>query len=427
MTRKTINIIMILFTVSLAGFLTAQFFWIRGAFNATDETFRQMNATALRSVMQQTVKITNYHLLNIIGDRIHEDRSVTLDSLISECGFDALMQHEFSHYRLHDEYEYGIIDHLTGILHYSSAAEERTNLILQSRYTRNLKHAIDTERYSIVVWFPHEKMIMLRQQNSWLLLLSVFLFIGIIVGYFLSVAKLISQKRIALIQRDFINNTTHEFKTPLATISIAAEMILSHRKNMPEGQLEKYAAIIFDENKRIQHQVDQIMQLSLLEDEHYKFSMKPVDLHGILRRCVETGRLMLRDRGGSIELKGSSSRQIIADQLHITNAINNLIENAIKYSHDEPYLLVSIQSSDKGVTIGFLDKGIGIAPDQTERIFDRMYRVPAGDLYQTPGTGIGLYYVRKVVEAHNGTIRVESKLGEGSLFELFLPYNPEGE
>lgn len=427
MNRKTVNIIMILFTISLAGFLATQFFWIRGAFMASDETFRQMNSTALRSVMQQTNKITNFHLIEVIGDRIETDRTITIDSILSPCGFDALMQHEFSHFELNKEYEYGIIDHLTGKLHLSSALDEKSNLIMQSRYTRNLKNILDTERFSVVVWFPHDKMIILRKQNSWLLLTSILLLTGIVAGYFLSVSRLLAQKRTALIQRDFINNTTHEFKTPLATISIAAEMILSHRKQMPEGQIERYAAIIFDENKRIQHQVDQIMQVSLLENEHYRYNIKPIDLQSVLERCIETGRLMLRNSGGSIKLEGRISGLVEADQVHITNVINNLIENSIKYSSDIPALNVRISKIKNGVLMEFRDKGIGIASDQLSRIFDRMYRVPTGDLYLTPGTGIGLYYVKKVVEAHKGTIKVSSKLGEGSSFEIFLPYQQQPE
>ncbi len=413
---------MLLFTVSLTGFLVAQFFWISGAFLATDETFRHVNANALRSVMQQSKKIINYYNLAHIGERIHTDRNLPMDSLMSPCGFEGLMKHEFSHFKLHDEYEFGIIDHLTGKIHFSSAVTERTNLIRQSPYTRNLKSTLDTERYSIVVWFPHEQMIMLRKQNNWLLLVSLLLFAGIIAGYILTVSRLQSQKRIALIQRDFINNTTHEFKTPLATISIASEMILAHRKNMPDGQVEKYAAIIFDENKRIQHQVDQIMQLSLLENEQYHFNMRLLEIQKIVERCIEIGRLMLRDTGGSISINGSCKKPVMADQVHITNVINNLIENGIKYSDEKPELLITLKEQDTGVLILVQDKGIGIEPEQTTRIFDRMYRIPTGDLYQTPGTGIGLYYVKRVVEAHQGTIHVKSRPGEGSCFEVFLPY-----
>jgi two-component system, OmpR family, phosphate regulon sensor histidine kinase PhoR len=422
MSSRTINFVTILFTLSLAGFLATQFFWIRGAFRATDETFRHMNSSALRSVMQQTSKVTNYYELRRIGGRIETDHGIRLDSLMSPCGFDGLIQHEFSHYALHHEYEYGIIDHLTGKLHFSSATAERTNLILQSPYTRNLKNALDTERYSIVVWFPHDKMILLRKQANWLLLLSLLLFLGIIAGYILTVARLASQKRLAIIQRDFINNTTHEFKTPLATISIAAEMILSHRQNMPESQVEKYAAIIYDENKRIQKQVDQILQLSLLENEEYRFNMKPVNIGRLLERCVETGKMMLRDSGGDISYSGKCTRAVMADQIHITNVINNLIENGIKYSKGLPAMEVDVEQTEEGVTMMFCDKGIGIAKDQLTRIFDRMYRVPSGDLYHTPGTGIGLYYVKKVIDAHHGNIKVESTIGEGSCFSVFLPF-----
>lgn len=413
---------MVLFTLSLTGLLLTQFYWIKGGFKAADETFKQMNTIALRSVLQQAPKIIHYHHLNRIGERIDSDRDLSLDSIFSLCGFGALIRNEFNHYKVHEDFEFGIIDNLTGKLSFSSAEKDRTNLILQSKFIINLRPAIDSERYSVVVWFPHEKMVILKEQNSWLLILSILLFAGIVAGYFLSVSTLISQKKLAEIQRDFINNTTHEFKTPLATISVAAEMIRSHRKDMPDSQLDKYASIIYEENKRIQRQVDQILQIALLDNDNYKYYLKPVDLQKTLEKCVDTGRIILREKGGSICLEGKCKRPIIADQLHITNVINNLIENGIKYSNQAPEIIIRIKENSKGVNIYFYDNGVGIEQDKIKYIFDRMYRVPSGDIYNTPGAGLGLYYVKKVVEAHQGSVTVKSKIARGSVFNIFLPH-----
>lgn len=422
MDKRSTKNIMWLFTISMAGFLIAQIFWITGALKAMDETFVLLNVNSLRSVVQQTGKITHYHYLQEQGNEIDTNREIIPDSLFSECGFDALIKQEFGHYRLHSEYEYGIIDHLTGRLHLSSAENEMTGKIFQSPYKRSLRNVLDTDRYSVVVWFPYERMVILRAQSSWLLWLSVLLFMGITIGYLLTITRLFTHKRLTMMQNDFINNTTHEFKTPIATISVAAEMILYHRSNMPESQVEKYAAIIYEENKRLQRQVDQVLQLSFLEEEMYRFDMKPLRLQPLLERVVETGILMLRERGGSIFLEGSYEGEIIADKLHLTNVFNNLVENGIKYSLGEPQLKVSIFKEDDGVYIKFTDKGIGISSGELDRIFDRLYRVPTGDLYNAPGTGIGLYYVKKVINAHNGAIMVNSVPGEGSCFEVFLPY-----
>ncbi len=424
MTKRQINTVMALFTISMAGFLVTQFFWVRGAFKAAEETFRQMNASALRSIVQQGNDMVFHDFAQNLGNRIHTDRTFLPDSLFCKKVLYALMTNEFSHYKLHSEYEYGIIDHLTGKLTLSSASEERTNLLLGSPYRRNLRSILLSDRYSIVVWFPDESILTLQGQNSWLLLVSLLLFIGIIAGYFISVSHLRMQKKISNVQRDFINNITHEFKTPLATISIAAEMIMQHRKSMPENQLEKYAAIIFEENKRIQHQMDQIMAASLLEEEDHRFTMKHLDLNVLLDRSIETTRLILRESGGSITLEGYCERPVLADQMHLANVFNNLIENSIKYSEGPPIVKILVKTTSSGVEISFIDRGIGIHPDQHERIFDRLYRVPAGNLYRTPGTGIGLYYVKRVIERHSGTIRVKSTLGEGSCFTVFLPYQP---
>jgi two-component system phosphate regulon sensor histidine kinase PhoR len=423
MSKRETHIIMILFTVSMAGFLLTQIFWIKGAFHAMGETFSQINGNALKSAAYLMGKTVNYHLLEQAGSTIDTSRRLNPDSLISSCGFEAVMKQEYGHYELHKDYEYGIIDHLTGKLHLSSAGQKRRNLILQSPYRYTLKRAMETDRFSLVVWFPDERMIMLQKQNNWLLVLSILLFLGIVAGYLLTSARLFTQKRLTMIQKDFINNITHELKTPISTISVAAELLLVHRCNMPESQIEKYAAIIYEENKRLQRQVDQILQVSLLEEETYTYNFVPETLEPMLERAVENGRLILMSRGGEIHLVCHYQGEVMLDQLHISNVFNNLIENAIKYSKDDPYLTITVFAEEDGVYIKFTDKGIGISPDQIELIFDRMYRIPAGNLYQTSGSGIGLYYAKKVVEAHQGTILVNSVLGEGSCFEVFLPYN----
>jgi two-component system, OmpR family, phosphate regulon sensor histidine kinase PhoR len=423
MNKRETHVIMILFTVSMTGFLLAQIFWIRGAFHAMDETFRQINGNALKNAAQQVGKSVNHHELEMAGEHIDTSRRWTPDTLFSVCRFEAVMKQEFGHYDLHKEYEFGIIDHLTGKLYLSSAGDKRRNLILQSRYRYTLKQVMGTDRFSLVVWFPFERMIMLQKQNNWLLVLSLLLFLGIVAGYILTSIRLFSQKRLAMIQKDFINNTTHELKTPLAAISVAAELLLVHRRQMPESQIDKYVTIIYDENKRLQRQVDQILQVSLLEEETYTYHFTLEPLKPMLDRALEIGKVMLIGRGGEIHLQCGYQGELMLDKLHVSNVFNNLIENAIKYSQDEPQLSITVFTEEDGVYIKFTDKGIGISPDQIELIFDRMYRIPAGALNQTQGTGIGLYYVKKVIEAHQGSVHVNSLLGEGSCFEVFLPYN----
>jgi two-component system, OmpR family, phosphate regulon sensor histidine kinase PhoR len=423
MSKRTTSLIMLIFTLSMAGFLIAQMFWIRNAFGAMDETFRQIHNNALRDVVQKMGRYAYYPHGEITPERIDADANIVIDSLLSPCGLDGLMRVSFGHFRLHNEYEYAILDHLTGRLHYSSAGDELTNYILQSPYRENLKSVFDSERFSLLVWFRYERMVMLRHQGSWLLVLSFLLFCGIIVGYILTISRLLSQKRLTMMQKDFINNTTHEFKTPLASISVAAEMIMSHRGNMPDSQVARYASIIFEENKRLQRQVERVLQLSLLDEESYRYDKQMEPLQPLLDRAVETGRIILRDKGGEIILEGRYGGELLIDKQHILNVFNNLIENAIKYSHDEPFIRISLEVQEEGVILHFADRGIGIANEELDRIFDRLYRVPDGDLFHTSGSGIGLYYVRKVMEAHHGHVSVKSMLGEGSVFALYFPFN----
>jgi two-component system, OmpR family, phosphate regulon sensor histidine kinase PhoR len=424
MSKRATIVIMLLFTVSMTGFLLTQVFWIRNALGAMDETFRHVNHNALQGVAYQIGRITYGDPPFGIESDIDTDRQVIPDSMFSPCGLGGLMRVAFSHYKVGVDYEYGILDHLTGRLHYSSAPVEMGNRIVQSPYRQNLRTALGADRFSLVVWFRDDRMQSLKSINSWLLLVSVLLFLGIVAGYVLTISRLLTQKRLAMMQKDFINNTTHEFKTPLASISVAAEMIMAHRGRMPGSQIERYASIIYDENKRLQRHVDKVLQLSLLEEESYRFNRQMVPVQPLLERAVDTARMILRDKGGDIRLDGRFDGELFIDKQHILNVFNNLIENGIKYSHDEPQILVTVFPEEDGLYIKFTDKGIGIPVGEVERIFERMYRIPYGDLYHTSGTGIGLYYVRKVVEAHQGTILVNSVLGEGSCFELYLPWPP---
>jgi len=215
---------------------------------------------------------------------------------------------------------------------------------------------------------------------------------------------------------------THEFKTPIATISLSSEMLLKSEVNSFPYKTKRYAQVIFDENARLQKQVDQLLQLSVLEKGEYTLKLKEIDLHRIIRRMAGHFSVMAQKKGGMINTKLEATvHQIRADKTHLSNIISNLLDNAVKYSPEKPEIMISTRNERDRVIITVSDNGIGISPENRKEVFRKLYRVPTGNLHDVKGFGLGLYYVKTMVEAHHGSVRLNSELNKGTTFIVELP------
>lgn len=223
---------------------------------------------------------------------------------------------------------------------------------------------------------------------------------------------------------DFINNMTHEFKTPIATSSIAAEMILRPEISGKPEKARKYAKVILDENTRLQNQVEQVLQVASLENSRHRFKMKRVNIHSLIESAIESHELQIKMNNIKMKVELKAKRHyIIADRIHLLNVLNNLLDNAIKYTPDKPKITITTWNGNKGIYIRIKDNGIGIDPKYQANVFKNLYRVPKGDIHDVRGFGLGLYYAKSVVDSHNGNISLESEPGKGSSFEVFLPFD----
>lgn len=272
---------------------------------------------------------------------------------------------------------------------------------------------------SLYLIFPDQ---MQSTVSSILLLLPSLVVTLLLVGCFiLCIIVIVRQKRLSAIKNDFINNMTHEFKTPIATISLAAQM-------MKDGSAEKVdtishmAGIILDESKRLTYQVEKVLQTALFTETRMKLKLKNVRLNEVIESLLTKFRLRVEDRGGQLFGHLDADRdEVVADDVHITNVFSNLLDNALKYCEKVPEISVYTRNLGEEIIVSVIDNGIGIAAKEKKLIFERFYRVSTGNLHDVKGFGLGLSYVKKIVEIHGGRVEVESTPDKGSRFDVILP------
>jgi two-component system, OmpR family, phosphate regulon sensor histidine kinase PhoR len=275
----------------------------------------------------------------------------------------------------------------------------------------------------LVVRFPNQYGDVFKDMWALLITSSVVIIILIFSFYYI-MANNLKQKKLSVIKNDFISNMTHEFKTPISTISLASEMLHdSSIAQTPEKQ-QRYIQMIRDENKRLSVLVESILQTSILDKGEFILKLSEVDVHEIINSAINNTQLLIAQRHGVIQtfLKAQQFK-LQADRVHLTNIIFNLIDNAIKYSKDNPDIVISTHNTAEGIMIEVKDKGIGISKENQRKIFDKFYRVPTGNVHNVKGFGLGLSYVLAVVMKHKGTISVTSEVGKGSTFKVHLPFD----
>jgi two-component system, OmpR family, phosphate regulon sensor histidine kinase PhoR len=260
------------------------------------------------------------------------------------------------------------------------------------------------------------------------LIYSIILMLVIITAFYLTIRTMLRQKKLSEIKNDFINNMTHEFKTPLATISLAVDALKNEKVISDPQKLGYFSSIIKEENQRMNRQVETILKSALMERQEVELNLKSINVHQVIEDVADNFMLRLDEKGGSLDVQLQAEKYIIeADEVHFSNLINNLLDNAVKYSKDNvpPKVCISTYSTIKKIYIKIEDNGIGMTRETLKRIFEKFYRAHTGNIHNVKGFGLGLSYVKTVVEAHEGTIKADSTLGKGSCFTIELPLKKE--
>ena len=245
----------------------------------------------------------------------------------------------------------------------------------------------------------------------------------LIIGIFAyTIIIILRQKKLSMVKNDFINNMTHELKTPISTISLASQMLRDSSVNTAPSTLDRISGVIYEESKRLSNQVEKVLQMAVFNEGRLKMKFKYFDLHEVITSVIQNFDIKIESvNGQTIINKKATNFTIYGDQVHITNVLFNLLDNAVKYSKEAPIIELTTENINDKIIVSIKDNGIGIAKEYQKQIFERFYRVPTGNVHDVKGFGLGLHYVKKIVDAHNGTIKVESALGKGTMFVIIFP------
>jgi two-component system phosphate regulon sensor histidine kinase PhoR len=273
----------------------------------------------------------------------------------------------------------------------------------------------------LVIVIPDFKNMVLKQM-SWMIVGSVLFTILIFVAFFVTLKALLKQKKLSEIKSDFINNMTHEFKTPLATISLAVDALKNEKVMNDRTKTEYFSGIIKEENKRMNKQVETILQAAMLDKQQIQLNLKTLHANDLITTAINNMKLPVEEKQGRLEVSlEATNDMIVADEVHFTNLVNNLLDNAVKYSKDGLVIKLCTQNIGNHFRIKIEDNGIGMNKETLHRIFEKFYRAHTGNLHNVKGFGLGLSYVKTMITAHHGKIKAESTLGKGSCFIIDMP------
>jgi two-component system, OmpR family, phosphate regulon sensor histidine kinase PhoR len=418
MKSRTIKLIILFSAIALVGLVVTQAFWIKQAIGLSEKHFEQRAYSALHGAVQEIVNLKKDCGTNVCGGASH---AKIILSLAQPHILDSLLRKHIKYNKIENAFEFAIIQSRNDSIIFQTAGFYK-NCPTEKVFRSCLGCLYSKESFHVELIFPDISKSLMGDIWKWLFLSAIFLLIIIFCFGFIIFA-VFRHKKLSEMKTDFINNITHEFKTPISTISLASEILVNVKSEIHLEKVNRYAKIIQEENRRMQTQVEQVLRMSRLDKNEYEINKEETDVHELLHNAIHNLCLDLGDKVVAVKYKLEANKSnIMVDPIHLTNIIKNLVENACKYSNGNPQIEVSTSNVPEGVVISVEDNGIGISPDKQKHIFDKFYRVPTGNVHDVKGSGIGLYYVKVMVEAHDGKVKVKSEPGKGSRFDVFLPF-----
>lgn len=432
--------IVVLISVAIIGLIAVQIVWITNAIEVRKSQFDQEVKTSLVVVTQEIPKVIRQNKETKFFQRQQQlnqgvtDINALINAMLDNTPFqqfsdkitkeqlDSLIQSQMKKRGITTPYIFGVFDATGNHLYEAdSIAKNHTSELVSEGI--NIPVFVDdfmlTQPFISII-FPKKNNFIFKKM--WLILsISLLLILAVIYAFYFTVNTIFKQKQLSEIKNDFINNMTHELKTPISTIQLACEALNDADMNSKESQ-QTFVTMIKDENTRLKGLVDTVLKTAILDKGQMKLQSEPLDLLEIIHKVRGNFSLQINQLNGKILLDNELSEMpLLGDNQHLTNVFQNLIDNAIKYTSKAPKIIISTAKTIDSYLIKVTDNGIGISKENLDKIFEKLYRVPTGDLHNVKGFGLGLNYVKSMIELHGGKIEVKSTKDKGSTFILSLP------
>lgn len=444
MNSRSINAVILLGVVSLISILVIQLAWLRKTLQIQEKNivvqqkadslnlkeFSDQTHIALRNVLKKITENTggNTDLYGAVKQLQVNHFTVDFNQEIQPFYLETLLKKAFYDQNIHQDFVYGIYDCFTDSLTFSPLirySKDSVYVVVNDSIPGFdlAKLRLKKDGHYFTVFFPNikQKTIQATKFFSPWIYISVIVFL-VFVFFSYSISIIIRQNRLSEVKNDFINNMTHELKTPISTISLSSELLLRLEEDVELEKIKRYAGIIYKENKRLENQVERVLNVAKLDKDQVVLNKEEFDVHELLQEVKDNFEFNQTEQGGKLTIHLDASRFVIqADPVHLTNVVYNLLDNAVKYCTEKADIVISTRNDKNYLQIEISDNGIGIKKENIKLIFDKFYRVPTGNIHNVKGFGLGLYYVKLIVDAHKGKIDVKSTPGKGTVFVLSFP------
>ncbi|MBK6340231.1 MAG: HAMP domain-containing histidine kinase [Bacteroidetes bacterium] len=418
MSRASIRTIILFALISIIGIVAIQVYWMQQALSLQEKQFDHRIRIALYGAADELISQTkgSQVLLETINRVYSNYYTIDFSAPVKTKELEQILLTSFQNQNLNVDFEYGIFDCTDERILYGRLVK-----IEEKLKDRAVVFDLDgAENYYIGILFPTQRSFLLNQINIWIFFTAVLLLVILFFTY--TIWTILKHRRLSEVKNDFINNMTHEFKTPISTIALSSEVLLKDNIMDNPERFRHYVKIINEENKRLKGHVESVLQIALFDNKKIGFNRKDLNINDILQNISKNMQPRLDEKSGNLNLEFMAQNPIVSgDENHLTNVFYNILDNAIKYCDKIPEIRISTINLKKYISIEISDNGKGMKKENSKQIFEKFYRVPSGNVHDVKGFGIGLFYVKQIVDEHKGKIKVKSVLGKGTIFRIYLP------
>lgn len=425
MTNTIIRRVIVLGAISMLSLLAVQAWWVLRTWDLQEQEFNRKVFQALLDTAHELQRTSNPAFELPVKDLIVRPYSnyyvVNIENPFNAGDLEHFLEKSFERQGMHEDFQYGVFDCSSNQMVTGRLIKYSTEKIAYEMPNDPVPaiNAADFNYY-FGVRFPDRRANILS--NMWIVVAFTALMLITLAFFIYSMFVILRQKQLSELQRDFINNMTHEFKTPISTINISTDVFLNSEKIKEDPRLNRYSHIIKEQVLRLNTQVEKVLQLAKIERDKIELHFEELDLTELIKGVSPSIEMKVHEAKGELHLNlDAANARIRADRLHLTNIIHNLVDNGVKYSKDAPDIRISLKNEGKELILSVQDTGIGIAKEHQKHVFDKFYRVPTGNIHNVKGFGLGLFYVKTICKEHRWKLNLQSETGKGTTIEIRMP------